>query len=336
MDDDLVPITAEPADMTLTLPKGNRQMRLSALAFRWLREARGLSAEDRLSITLAGIKGTRSRYAVVYDPDGLVVDPGNYYCSGVALRRLLDHPKEMVRIPLVGNAEKMRLEFDLKAATIQPQAGGAPAAERKPSGSEPRKGADDQVAPRPNKAAALREETAKAAERQATTATCPRCQAEAAQQGTLTDYTVKPPRVSALVFSCPNGHRFETTPDGQKPISVGAVASPIDPTGDGMAVSAASERIGVAPEGVALAEVSSAQGGGVATPPPHADPPVEYVDRPDPGAEASADYPASAEASGLPPEDTNVIDTILDADAADDAENEVDPEWLAALHGETE
>lgn len=322
MDDDLEPIAAAPVEMTLTLPKGNRQMRLSALAYRWLREAHGLDAEAKLSITLAAIKGREGHYAIVYDADGLVVDPSNYYASGVALRRLLDHPKEMVRIPVTGNAERGRLEFDLASASLPSQAGGAPAAARPTrSGSEPRQGAADQVAPRPSppaaqegagsegpapsaakkesKTASLRAETEKAAERRATVAPCPQCGAEAPQQGTLYDYNVQPPQPTALVFSCPNGHRFE------RPASPPVLTD--DPSGDGMADRNATSS-GPGPEGVA--EVSGAQGGGPAGPPPHA--------------------------SDLSDEDVNAIDAILAEDAADDAENEVNPEWLAALHGETE
>lgn len=303
MDDDLEPIDAAPVEMTLTLPKGNRQMRLSALAYRWLREAHGLDAEAKLSITLAAIKGREGRYAIVYDADGLVVDPSNYYASGVALRRLLDHPKEMVRIPVTGNAERGRLEFDLASATIPAQAGGAPAAARPTrSGSEPRQGAVDQVAPRPSppakkesKAASLRAETEKAAERRATVSHCPQCGDEAPQQGTLYDYNVQPPQPTALVFSCPNGHRFE------RPASPPVLTD--GPSGDGM-VPADGETA------AAGAEVSGAQGGGPAGPPPHA--------------------------SELSDEDVNAIDAILAEDAVDDAENEVNPEWLAALHGETE
>lgn len=320
MDDDLEPIDAAPVEMTLTLPKGNRQMRLSALAYRWLREAHGLDAEAKLSITLAAIKGREGRYAIVYDADGLVVDPSNYYASGVALRRLLDHPKEMVRIPVTGNAERGRLEFDLASATIPAQAGGVPA-DPKPSqsraGSEPRQGAVDQVALRPSiplasgvkaerealshrpspplkkesRAALLRAETEKAAERRATLAPCPQCGAEAPQQGTLYDYNVQPPQPTALVFSCPSGHRFE------RPASPPVLTD--GPSGDGMA----------SPD-TSAAEVPGAQGGGPAGPPPHA--------------------------SDLSDEDVNAIDAILAEDAVDDAENEVNPEWLAALHGETE
>jgi hypothetical protein len=296
MDDDLEPISAEPVEMRLTLPRGNRQMRLSALAYRWLREAKGLAPDEPLKIIAAQVKGAQ-RLAIVVSDDGLVVDPGNYYCSGVGLRRLLGNPRERVDIALEPNAEKGRLEGvlpDPNTVTIPNQAGGAPA-DAKPSkpiaGSEPRKGADDQVAPRPtsepkkNKAAELRAETEKAAERVATLARCPQCGTEAPQQGTLYNYNTQPPTVTALVFSCPNGHRFETRQPGANVV--------VDEDDSDQAVTLG----------------------------PASEPPKRLIDEPD------SDHP------GLPAEDVNAIDVILAEDDADT--DEVNPEWLAALHGET-
>lgn len=241
MDDDLEPITAIPAltrgAMTLSLPAGSRQMRLTVAAYRWLREAHGLADDVPLKVNVGVNKATKF-LAVVYDPkDGLVVDAGNYYASGALVRGYFGNPKERTDIPLTPNVEKKRLDGG-EPVTLPSQAEGVPArrsarashagAEQLPSSERPNAdasgpsalpasptdtgGADASPAPPTfSKAAAMRAEVAAAAQRRQTLAPCPHagCGAEGVQQGTLTDYTKKPPQPTAMIFACPNGHRFE-------------------------------------------------------------------------------------------------------------------------------
>lgn len=258
MDDDLEPITAESVEMRLTLPKGNRQMRLSALAYRWLREAKGLASDDPLKVIVAQVKNS-DRLAIVVSDDGLVVDPGNYYCSGVGLRKLLGHPKERVDIALEPNNEKGRLEGILPAS-IPSQAGGAPAAAAlasKAARSEPRKGADESGPP-------AHHDVSPAVRTAAET----------------------PARVGADI--------------GNGPGSAGVPGSGTSVPGQA---------------GASREREASADAGH--TPPAGR------------GGTDDASAPVSHD---LDPEDVNAIDAIL---AEDDAENdEVNPEWLAALHGE--
>lgn len=117
--------------MELVVTRG-RVMRLNAAAYRWLREQNDLGPQDALHIAVRASGTHRDLFAVLADPDGLKVDPGNFVCSGVDVARMLGCGQRTARVVL---APEGKLLAGRISATIYDQAGGEPAGGAQAAGS---------------------------------------------------------------------------------------------------------------------------------------------------------------------------------------------------------
>lgn len=102
-----------------------RIMRLNAGAYHWLRERAGLHGAQPLHIAIRGTSSDPDIIGILYDPDGLKVDPGNYTCSGVGLARDAGLEGITFHLPLAPAPAGMPTALiGRKSAIVRRQAGG--------------------------------------------------------------------------------------------------------------------------------------------------------------------------------------------------------------------